>query len=205
MRNPENIRELITLSPDYMGLIFYQKSTRYVEKEDNLSIINSIPGEIKKVGVFVKEEIGKLIEKVKAYQLDYVQLHGGESLAYCQKLKEHGIKIIKVFSVEDSLPVLEIKDFEGVVNYFLFDTKTPLYGGSGKTFDWDILFKYPFKTPYFLSGGIGTEEFRQIKLSDFPGLVAIDINSKVEIKPGFKDIAQIKEVKQIISKQQEIL
>jgi len=195
MREPMNIKELIGLSPDYIGFIFYEKSSRYVKKTDNLDVIHSIPSSIKRVGVFVKEPIASLREKVEAYQLDFVQLHGGESLEYCIQVKGTGVGIIKVFSVQDTLDFDEIRRFDEVADYFLFDTKTPAYGGSGKKFDWDMLRGYDMQTPYFLSGGIGMEDMSDIKVREFPGLMALDVNSKFEDSPGLKNIESLQVLK----------
>ena len=143
----------------------------------------------------MNEPIDSLSQIVAEYQLNYVQLHGGESVAYCREVKEKGISIIKVFSVIDQLDMGAIRSFEGIAEYFLFDTKTPGYGGSGRKFDWGILNQYDLKTPYLLSGGIGIEDFQYILKKNFPGLIALDVNSKIEANQGRKNILAIKELK----------
>lgn len=195
MREPENIRELIELSPDFIGFIFYDKSSRYVRNKENFELIRSIPSNIRKVGVFVNESFDCLIEIVEHYQLDFVQLHGGESVDYCEKVKEKGIRLFKVFSVESQLNYETIKSFDGLADYFLFDTKTDKYGGSGKKFNWEILKGYKLKTPYILSGGISIEDIQEIDRNKFPGLAALDVNSKFELKPALKNISLLKELK----------
>ncbi|MEL6560347.1 MAG: phosphoribosylanthranilate isomerase [Bacteroidota bacterium] len=199
MREPENIRELIEVGPDFIGFIFYDKSSRFVGESDNIDVINSLPPRSKKVGVFVNEAYETLLQHVKTYGLDFVQLHGGESPQYCKKVKDEGIKIIKVFSVGEKLDMDLIRTFDGLATYFLFDTKTPKYGGSGVQFDWTILKDYDLETPYFLSGGIGIEDIQKIDRKDFPGLTGLDVNSRFEIEPGLKNITAVKELKNKIT------
>ncbi len=191
MREAENIQAVSTLSPDLMGFIFYEKSPRFVEKSGFNSAVAELKN-VKKVGVFVKTPVSEILEKVEAYQLDFVQLHGGESVEFCSILKGEGIPIIKVFSVSDQLP--DTSAFEPYVSYFLFDTKTQKYGGSGQKFDWSILKSYKTKVPYFLSGGIHLNDLEEIIHLELPGLKGVDVNSQFEISPGVKDQNAIKEL-----------
>ena len=199
MRSPENIAGLVELAPDYMGLIFYERSTRFVEAEENLTAFESVPSHIQKVGVFVNATIAYVREKVSSYHLDLVQLHGAESPAYCQELKEAAIKVIKVFSVEGALDLQAISSYEGIVDYFLFDTKTPKHGGSGKTFDWSVLQAYNLPTPYFLSGGLSLENLETLDPAKMPGLIGLDVNSKFETSPGYKNLQLIEALKKLMN------
>ena len=130
--------------------------------------------------------------------MKYIQLHGSESVEFVSSIKQAGLIVIKVFRIIDELPVLEMKAFNGLVDYFLFDTKTALFGGSGQQFNWEILEAYPFETPYFLSGGIDLEDVPKILKMDLPKLYAIDVNSRFEVKPGLKDIQKIKKLKAML-------
>ena len=181
MKFTENILEVGSLLPDFMGFIFWEKSSRYFDGEMPI-----LPKTIKKVGVFVDESIEIIQSKIEKHDLDCIQLHGIESVTYCQKLKKLPIEIIKVFSIKDNFDFEILNDFESVCDYFLFDTKGELPGGNGTTFDWNLLKKYPSDKPFFLSGGIGIEEIKLIKDMNLP-VYAIDINSKFETKPGFKN------------------
>ena len=134
MRELSNIEALDQLKPDFMGLIFYPKSKRYAGGGDAAAIVKS-SGKLSRVGVFVNASIDEVIEKVNLFQLTYAQLHGDESVEYVQQVRSHGIKVIKVFRIDDEFPE-EIERFSGLVDYFLFDTATQQYGGSGKQFDW---------------------------------------------------------------------
>ena len=181
MKFSENILEVGSLLPDFMGFIFWEKSSRYFDGEMPI-----LPQTIKKVGVFVDESIEIIQSKIEKYDLDCIQLHGTESVVFCQKLKEIPIEIIKVFSVKDNFDFEILKEFESVCDYFLFDTKGELPGGNGTTFDWNILKKYPSIKPFFLSGGIGIEEIKLLKEINLP-VYAIDVNSKFETESGLKN------------------
>jgi len=208
MQNSGNMMQVAELQPDYMGLIFYEKSPRYFDGE-----LPEIAPEIKKAGVFVNATIQEITEKVQKYNLNAVQLHGEESAAFAKDLKKELQKlgftpeIIKVFSVGEQYDFQEIKPFEGIVDYFLFDTKGKLRGGNGTEFDWKLLEDYPSNTPFFLSGGIGPEHGRAIAelKSHFyrkgkPGLLyAVDVNSKFELKPGLKKLKELKDFKSQIN------
>nr|WP_309756045.1 phosphoribosylanthranilate isomerase [Flavobacterium sp.] len=192
MKYPDNILEVGSLLPDYLGFIFWEQSTRYFD-----GIIPELPKSIKKVGVFVNETAAVILEKVQKYNLQVIQLHGHESVAFCSDLRlvmGNEIEIIKVFSVEDTFDFEVLQPFEAVCDYFLFDTKGKLPGGNGSTFDWKVLEKYPSSKPFFLSGGIGIEEIEavnEIAKTNLP-LYAIDVNSKFEIEPGLKDKTTLK-------------
>lgn len=188
MKYPENIIEVGTLLPDYMGFIFWEKSVRFFD-----GIIPELPQSIKKTGVFVNATSEEIEKKIEKYNLQAVQLHGNEFVEFCVDLKTkigNTIEIIKVFSVDDSFNFEILKPFENACDYFLFDTKGKLPGGNGTTFDWKVLKKYPSKKPFFLSGGIGIEEIntaKEITKTNLP-IYAIDVNSKFEIESGLKNV-----------------
>ncbi len=182
MKYPENILEVSQLLPDYLGFIFYEKSSRYFDGE-----IPEIPKSIKKVGVFVDASSNEITSKIKKYDLQLIQLHGNETPEFCQNLKNDKIEIVKVFSVDDNFNFNILEKYEQVCDFFLFDTKGKLHGGNGVTFNWQILEKYKSQKPLFLSGGIGIDEISKIKTLNLP-IYAIDVNSKFEIKPGLKNI-----------------
>lgn len=197
MKYPENILEVGSLLPDYMGFIFWEKSARYFD-----GIIPTLPKSIRKVGVFVNETSEEILKKVEKHDLQAVQLHGNESAEFCVNLKnklDKKIEIIKVFSVSDDFDFEVLKPFENVCDYFLFDTKGKLPGGNGITFDWKVLEKYTSTKPFFLSGGIGLEEMdavKEILKTNLP-VYAIDVNSKFETEPGLKNINFVKTIRQL--------
>ncbi len=190
MREEENLKQLIQVGPDYIGFIFYKKSKRFVGDNDAISFIK--PLNIPKVGVFVNEENSEIIRHAKALDLYMIQLHGDESPAQAEELKSLGLRVIKVFSVSNQLPVEELNKFKKTADYFLLDTKTEAYGGSGQRFDWSVLNDYDNEVPLFLSGGIGEEHLEEISdLNKKLNIHAIDVNSRFEITPALKNIDSI--------------
>ena len=187
MKFSENIREIESLEPDFMGFIFYKKSKRFFN--ESKLILND---NINRVGVFVDQEVNEVIDIIKKYKLDYVQLHGDEDVSYCFSIKSI-CKVIKVFKIDDTFNFDNIKIFENVSDYYLFDTKTNLHGGSGIKFDWEILKKYNSKKKFFLSGGVSEDDIEEIKkIKKIHPIIGIDINSKFELPNLKKDRAKIK-------------
>ncbi|YCJ94352.1 MAG: bifunctional phosphoribosylanthranilate isomerase/tryptophan synthase subunit beta [Candidatus Karelsulcia muelleri] len=183
-----NISDIIDLFPDFIGFIFYDKSPRYVGS--NFLAPNTIG--ISKVGVFVNEKEDNLLKISLKNNLDFVQLHGTENPDYCSNISKYGIKIIKSFGIDNDFSFEEISKYRNYVNYFLFDFKSTLYGGSGKKFSWEKIYDYNLKVPFFLSGGINSNDFDQINNLKIPSLLGIDLNSCFEIKPGLKNIFLLK-------------
>ncbi len=198
MRNLDNIRELVKLKPDYIGFIFYDKSPRYIGKKIDAEILDAIPPSIKKVGVFVNASEREMKNIIVQNGLNMVQLHGNESPETCQIMRLCGIEVIKAFSVDESFGFHSIKSYQEGCGYFLFDTKTPKYGGSGKQFDWSLLDQHTFTKPVFLSGGIGVEDAEKIVQLNNKDIKVIDINSRFETEPGLKDIEAIQKFMGII-------
>ena len=191
MRAEKNILDLAVLQPDYMGFIFYAPSNRFADKLD-INTLNKIPVSTKKTGVFVNADLGEIIQKIKTYNLDAVQLHGNESSEFCKQVKILGIEVIKAFGVDESFNFDVLEKYQSFVDYFLFDTKTKLHGGSGLTFNWNLLEGYRLNTPYFLSGGLDTDNIQEALKIEDSRFYALDLNSRFEISPGLKNIEQLK-------------
>lgn len=196
MRDKNNIREVSAIGVDYMGFIFYPKSPRYVGDNFEMPVL---PSSIKKVGVFVNAATDEMKRKSKDLGLDYLQLHGQETIEQCSELTQNDIRVIKVFSIDDHFDFELTKPYKGVAEFFLFDTKGKYYGGNAATFNWQILEAYDQEVPFFLSGGIGPDNIGEIdKLKDM-NLHAIDANSGVEINPAMKDIPKVSFLKQYLT------
>ena len=194
----DQIQELISLNTDFLGFIFYEKSPRFVLNNLSLKEISEINHQ-GKVGVFVNETIEKIAEISEKAKLNFIQLHGDEDeefiLSLSQRLSKD-VKIIKVFRVGTQNLKLETWNLEQI-DYFLFDTDSKAFGGTGQTFDWQILNEIEIPKPYFLSGGISLENIHQLAtINQQP--IALDINSKFEIEPGIKDIEKIKTLKSLL-------
>ena len=187
MKIPENIQAVAALQPNLMGFIFYPKSPRYAEPLD-LVTLNSLPKSIKKIGVFVNESLEDILTIATKYNLDGVQLHGTELVMMCKELRKAGFIVIKAFPIAEAYNFKVTKNYEGSCDYFLFDTKTDAYGGSGLKFNWGMLEEYVGETPFLLSGGIASDDAEAILKIDHPMFAGIDLNSKFEVKPGLKNV-----------------
>jgi len=190
----EQASALQAMGVHYIGFIFYPSSKRYVlDKLSLADIANFKPADAKKVGVFVNEPLGQLLEIAQAASLDLVQLHGDESPEYCATLRQK-VETIKVFRVGAVVP--DFTAYESVVDYFLFDTDSTLYGGTGQHFNWELIKGSTIPKPFFLSGGIGPNDIQGIQVMEKTkagkSLLALDINSQFELAPGMKDLEKIK-------------
>jgi len=193
MRNSNNIAEIKNLKPDFMGFIFYKKSSRYFFKNNPNNTFN-LSDSIKKVGVFVNSPVTYISEIKSKLQLDYVQLHGDETLEVVEQLSTQGIKIIKAFQINQDFKWSNLSAYNPFISYFLFDTPCHKYGGSGKKFDWNLLKNYSESIPFFLAGGIGVDNIQELKNLNLSKLYAIDINSKFESEPGIKNVELVKQM-----------
>lgn len=213
MKYQDNIKAVARLQPNYLGFIFHEESPRNFD-----GVIPELPKSIKKVGVFVDKDLDFIKNKIDTFQLNAVQLHGNESPEFCKMLKKYGhserseesqqelpastgtIEIIKVFSIKDKFDFSVLAPYEGVCDYFLFDTKGKLPGGNGYAFDWSVLTNYPSTKPFFLSGGIGLNDIDTflsfLRSHESKYCYAIDVNSKFEIEPGLKNIEKLEKFKQ---------
>jgi phosphoribosylanthranilate isomerase len=199
MRSPQNIHELVNLSPDMIGFIFYEGSLRNVDQ----NFTPNFPEHIRKVGVFVNATVDFICEKAVGFRLDYIQLHGNESPEFCKELAERGFKLIKAFSVFERFEFSVLAHYEPYCDYFLFDTRGKLPGGNGEVFNWNLLKKYEGTIPFFLSGGIDLQHIERIIdiQAEHPKLVGIDVNSRFEISPAMKDISKVNTLLNAIQKQ----
>ncbi len=191
MRDPENIRSAERLDIQWLGFIFWEKSSRYVSAPPVY-----LPTKQKRVGVFVDATIKEVMEKIREYALDIIQLHGKESPTYIRHLRslcgDHVAAIIKALNIATKEDLKKTKPYECIVDYFLFDTKAKMVGGNGTQFDWSVLSAYHGDTPFILSGGIGPGDAEKVKAFHHPMLAGIDLNSRFETAPGLKDIEKLK-------------
>lgn len=219
MREPENIRDVAALGVDWIGFIFYPKSPRYVSqirsragiipdysvfmKHEELSSkelsSKEMMRQVKRVGVFVDDMPQNIITRAVNYELDIIQLHGSESVIMIDNLRStlapsirKGIKFMKALSISTAEDILRYKEYEGHVDYFIFDTQTPLVGGSGNHFDWNMLDAYDGNTPFILSGGVGPDDAERVLSIRHPMFAGIDLNSQFETAPAVKNVDALK-------------
>ena len=193
---------LEAMGVDFIGFIFYASSKRYVLNKLNVvDLKNFNSPHTRKVGVFVNEPIESLMQIIINAGLDMIQLHGDEDADYYTQLREklveaclEQVDLIKVFRVGDRMPHLE--PFDNRADFYLFDTDSKLYGGTGAHFNWELLKGNAIGKAYFLSGGIGPNDLGGIEVMKQTkagkDLFALDLNSQFEIAPGIKNLEKIK-------------
>lgn len=197
MREAQNIRDVEALGVNWMGFIFWPQSKRLCSE-----VPAYLPVACKRVGVFVNAEVEEIVEKTVAYGLDIIQLHGDESRPYIMQLRQalyaHPAltdgpvrQIVKAMSLKEKSDLQRCEPYVGFVDYFLFDTPSAGYGGTGRQFDWQLLSEYNCMTPFILSGGIGPDSVEALKAFQHPCLAGIDLNSRFEVSPGLKDVPAI--------------
>jgi len=196
MTDVEQVKQLDNFGVEFCGFIFYPKSPRFVFKYMPAINIKKIKGNINKVGVFVNAYAEDILQTVDDCGLYLVQLHGDESPKECEKISDY-ISVIKAFRLaEDDNILWKIKDYQDVVDMFLFDTEGAGYGGTGKKFNWDALLNLNINKPFFLSGGIQPTDIPALRAFQnnivAKDLFAVDVNSKFEIAPGIKNMELIK-------------
>jgi phosphoribosylanthranilate isomerase len=191
MTDFSQLQTLESLGVDFAGLIFYEGSKRYVGDKLGSQKSEMRNLKIKKVGVFVNATKEKIAEAVKDYSLSYVQLHGDESPEFCKNVVAF-VSVIKAIRINDEINLeKELEKYEDACDYFLFDTDSKQYGGTGKKFNWKVLQSAKINKPFFLSGGIGSQDLEELNAFQHPMLFAIDVNSKFETSPGVKDLKQV--------------
>jgi len=196
MKHPENIEALAGLKPDYIGFICYNLSPRYIA-DLPAEVLHTVPESITKTAVFVNEEADKINSLVNQFGFNAVQLHGSESPAFCNALRDK-VTVFKAFGVDDDFYFTKLNDYVGQVDYFMFDTKTTGHGGSGTTFNWEILNNYQLDVPFFICGGLSLENIATVKEIKHPAFYGVDLNSRFETEPGLKNIDQLREAFNIL-------
>jgi phosphoribosylanthranilate isomerase len=191
MKYADNIKKLSAIKPDLMGFIFYPPSKRFIGLEFLKTDLVDISSQIIKTAVFVNAHLHEVLEFSKMYGMQAVQLHGNESPDFCKVIKNEGFTVLKAFGIDAQFDFTTLAPYLDVVDFFLFDTKTDLHGGSGETFSWRILDNYEYKKPFFLSGGLSLVNLDSIKNINNEYFYGVDLNSKFELEPGLKDIEQL--------------
>lgn len=168
------------LGSDAIGFIFYPKSKRFITPDNAKNISQSLPPLLHKIGVFVNEEIEEVNRIAKLVKLNAVQLHGNESQEYISQIN---YPVIKSFGVDETFNFSILNDFANCG--IILDVKdTVQYGGTGNSFDWDLI-PEELRSKIIIAGGVGIKNIEEIKNNINP--YGVDISSSVEIEPGIKD------------------
>jgi phosphoribosylanthranilate isomerase len=191
MKDPLNRAKLESLPIDFFGFIFYPQSKRFIGNPDSDQFRELIKTTKKKVGVFVNETAEKILEIARKASFTHIQLHGDETPQVCKLISENGFKTIRAFRIDKQSDFNETLKYEGIADFFLFDTKAGFPGGTGKKFEWKLLNDYRGTTPFFLGGGINPDDSNMIRSLIHPQFYGVDLNSGFENYPGFKNFAAL--------------
>lgn len=177
---------------DALGFIFYEKSPRNVTSDFVRKVVADVPPFIDCVGVFVDRDRKEVEEIVEYCGLSHAQLHGKEKPKYCERLERFAspCRVIKAFRVGKKSSGSEFSPYDDVVRGYLLDTYVKdNAGGTGKTFDWNVIQGLNLQRPVILAGGLNPENVVQAIKSVKP--YGVDVNSGVEVEPGIKDHSKL--------------
>lgn len=191
MRHSQNIADLGKLDVNMMGFIFYSESKRDVTDKLKIEVFQAIPKTTETVAVFVNPKNEFVDSIVSKYPFDMIQFHGKEAPSQLHYWKKRGFKITKAFHVDDAFNFSDTLAYEGLCDYFLFDSKGRYYGGNGFVFNWLALKNYQGQTPFLLSGGLDESVIEKLPWLKDLNISGLDLNSKMELEPAVKDIHRI--------------
>lgn len=182
MREPENIRAAEQTGADWMGFICYPRSPRFVSRRPDY-----LPRHTRRIGVFVNACYEEIIRRADELGLQGIQLHGAESPELCRRIRTSGLSVVKAFAINRADGLARTEAYTGCCDYFLFDTPCSGYGGSGRSFDWQLLDSYRGNVPFLLSGGITPASLPALLSFRHPRWAGVDLNSGFETAPAVKD------------------
>lgn len=195
INDPYALKAAVRGGTNYIGLNFYPPSPRFVPIETAVTLSGLCPDQVKVVGLFVDPTDDDLAGPVEYAWLDLIQLHGGESPERVRAIREKfGVPVIKAFRLAAPEDLAATRDFESVADWFLFDARpadAALPGGTGQSFDWNILAGYECPKPWMLSGGLNAANIEQALETLAPDVV--DLASGIEDEPGRKSPEKIAE------------
>ncbi|MBF0225782.1 MAG: phosphoribosylanthranilate isomerase [Desulfobacterales bacterium] len=186
LTKPDESRECANLGADAIGLVFYPKSPRCVDKETAKKICKSIPDNVSTVGVFVDEDISSILEISSYCGLKAVQLHGNETNETIERLKSEGLIVIKGLFVKKPPFLKDAHQYNA--SSFLIELGTGNLPG-GNAIAWDFELVKNFDKPFIIAGGLSLENVSDAVLKSMPD--AVDVSSGVEIKHGIKNIQKV--------------
>lgn len=187
MREADNIQKVSSCDIDMMGFIFHPASPRFTAETPSLLP----PASISRIGVFVKPSLEEMERRVEQFALSGVQLHGTVSPERCRELRRQGLLVLKAVAVTSNFTE-ETEHFRDCTDFFVFDTPSPNYGGSGVTYDWSLLQSYTADVPFLLSGGLRPALLPDLLRFRHPRLAGYDLNSGFETAPAIKDADAIR-------------
>jgi len=190
----EAVDAAIDAGAEFIGVVFYEKSPRFVTIDRAAELFDMVPEEIGRVGLFVNPDNALLDQVMNNLRLDYFQLHGTESPERVEEIRlEYGMPVIKAIAVGSAEDLDAAHAYADVADWLLFDAKAPAGadrpGGNAVSFDWTLLSGRKWPCPWMLAGGLTPENVAEaVRLS---GARAVDVSSGVESSPGVKDFEKI--------------
>ena len=177
------------------GFVFFPASPRNLTPKEAAELTKGVPEGVIRVGLTVDADDALLAEIASVAKVDMVQLHGAETPARTNEVRERfGLPVIKVLAVQGPDDLAAAAAYQGVADRLMFDAKPPedasRPGGNARTFDWRVLKNQTFALPWLLAGGLTAENLAEaVKTS---GAVAVDVSSGVEDAPGVKNVDKIR-------------
>jgi phosphoribosylanthranilate isomerase len=188
--NVDDAKVAVAAGADALGFVLYRKSPRFVEPVVVKRIVAELPPFVLPVGVFVNEELNLVRALMDDCGLALAQLHGDETVSYCQDL---GRPVMKALRLKDRGTFLTLAEFKGRANVrgVLIDAfSSQAYGGTGQTVDWTLAQEAAQSTPIVLAGGLTPANVAEAITSVRP--YGVDVSSGVELSPGKKDHDKVK-------------
>ncbi len=189
LTTPAAVQTAVSLGVEYLGFIFHAQSSRNLSLENARILGSLVPSRKQKVAVTVDATDAMLDDIIANLNPQLLQLHGHETPERVQYIRTHfGLPVIKAIPVAHAEDVASALTHEYAADYLLFDTKSPdptVAGGTGKTFDWSLLKGHDFLRPWFLSGGLSSQNV--LKAITSTGARAVDVSSSLEKDRGIKD------------------
>ena len=195
LRDAKTLQIVEQEGADFVGFVFFDKSPRYISFFEAAEISQWLSEDVKKVGLFVNPSNDELTEALNTIRLDYIQLHGDETIDRVEDIRyEFGTPVIKSMSISTKEDIEKAKQFDRVADYLLFDSKAPKEsqrpGGNALSFDWTLLKDHQWISPWFLAGGLTADNVGEAMA--LSGASAVDVSSGVESQLGVKDPQLIK-------------
>ncbi|PKU23409.1 phosphoribosylanthranilate isomerase [Telmatospirillum siberiense] len=190
LTDEDAVEAALEAGADFLGVVFFDKSPRGLSPLRAAEILQWVPEEVRKVGLFVEPDDALLNEVMNQVRLDFFQLHGAETPERVEQVRqEFGMPVIKAVGISAAADLDAAAAYAEVADWLMFDAKAPAGasrpGGNAQAFDWSILKDRKWPCPWFLAGGLTEANVAEaIRLS---GAKAVDVSSGVESAPGVKD------------------
>ncbi len=194
LTDEEAVDAAVEAGADFVGVVFFEKSPRHVTIERAAELLQFVPEEVQRVGLFVEPDDALLDTVMNNVRLDFFQFHGKESPERVEAVRlEYGMPVIKAVGIAGPADLELAEAYSQVSDWLLFDAKAPDHadrpGGNAAAFDWAILNGRRWPCPWMLAGGLTPDNVAEaVRLS---GAKAVDVSSGVESSPGVKDAALI--------------